>query len=497
MRLSILLVLTATCLALPPSKSEYTSYYSDNEEEYHLDPEEQLEQYEAEDEYYDYNEDDSDEYFRPESFDIGNYGVHQDFDMDEPEPQRDIQGEYTRDDDDEGGMNGYVRPEPLDNGNFGARHDFIDETESLDNQERECTQEEDEENGLDELLDHMEERREFGEDCHNDDNCQINNIFIDLPTINPSTNQGFSFFGMDGFQADDGQYFVDCDHAFSISSDPFTSWSPPNGNSNAKDNYKFFIISNDEWIIPSDGELTFVFQASAQVFGVEDAPFPRQVAEENDLRYGAGQIGVIDPMTGLSFAFIITNDRVYGLYQRSPEQRQIFNSNYAAFTLVFPLKDRDCAEHIECMSLSFHSDANYVTYNVADGKGFTLHSTGGLSLIHRFMVANYGGLEELVWPASLRVAFGTASYLDWYASIKNTELLATPYCPDSGRPELNIGLVRTSEEPPIFAPSFLGRGPAKYYDPYGTEECSHIWGQGVAMTIDMIQIVEKSCNPPV
>lgn len=86
-------------------------------------------------------------------------------------------------------------------------------------------------------------------------------------------------------------------------------------------------------------------------------------------------------------------------------------------------------------------------------------------------------------PGLVQVSFGHFTFLDAYSPCKDSacrHVLLT-----CERTPVNFGLVKTGVSFRDYAPFFdqPSPTPAQYWDPIGTDQASHIWGQGSELVL--------------
>lgn len=245
------------------------------------------------------------------------------------------------------------------------------------------------------------------------------------------------------------------------------------------DHAKYWAFAKTPIPIPPHGDAVVKWAANVQTFNTEENPFPSAIVERNDYRLANGQFTAFDPNTGLNFGFVVTNHRVYMLYQRSPFLYQnLLKANPlpgAGFTFLIPVKIRRTCDWND-LAVIFHGDSKEVSYHVDEQEVFVINQVGYL-LDREYMVEDFGGVEGKVWPESVYYGFGSFTNLDWYPSCQRTES-----CRACRYPFIREALVELNDETsegsifqynPIFGPNV----PEVYWDTT-SNNANKIWGQG-------------------
>ncbi len=250
------------------------------------------------------------------------------------------------------------------------------------------------------------------------------------------------------------------------------------------DHAKYWAYAKVPIPIPVHGDSVVKWAANVQTFKTESNPFPSAIVERNDFRFANGQFMAFDPVTGFNFAFVLTNHRVYIMYQRmfdyplfQPKQGGV-NTGRAAFTFIIPVKIRRVCDWHD-LEIVFHGDSHEVSYHVDEQEVFVLNQVG-FRLERQYMVEDIGGIEEIAWPESVYYGLGAFTGVDYYPACQRAES-----CRDCQFPfirqsltQLNLGTYFTQYNP-IFGPNT----PAVYYAVSGAGPEYKIWGQGLVSKI--------------
>lgn len=328
--------------------------------------------------------------------------------------------------------------------------------------------------------------------CHNPCRQHCENIV--LPLIEPNLGMTMDYFEYDGVVSDDGQgYYCSDSGVYKIRSSPFESWSPPAKNE-FLDHMKYNLIGLQFYEIPDSGSLSIEYKVQVQVTGLHEQPFPEDaIADSNDVRLANAGFWAIDLDTGLQLGFLVTNDHIYGYYQRLPTARDRLG-DYAAFAMIIPLAER-CNEDVNRLQLIFEGRGKRALFLVDDVEKYHVNYLGFVQ-DPRLLVLDQSGVPELVWPRAVQLLFGTNTMLDFYPAATNPAC-RNPYedIEVCGLPHHLVALVRTANRSavPMYDPSSGGAIPASYIDSNGRQECEHIWGQGCDIDIHSIKVTTVNC----
>ncbi len=298
--------------------------------------------------------------------------------------------------------------------------------------------------------------------------------FINRSPTLEGPDADFAYFEVpDLFKANDGVYTFGTKKQGSLISNPFKLWVPSNATIGDLDHYKFLILSKDAIPVLPNGSLVLRMDLSAKI-SVGQPPFLASVVQSNDVRFANAFFTAIDMEQSFSWGFLLTNDRVYAVVQRSKLGRTVFGPDAAAFAYIVPLKKRKPCNVNRC-EIIFYEVTRQISFKV-DGKDYyRIYTNGFIDRI--YAILDQGGVGNLVWPSSLVYGFGTTSLLDYY-----------PVCKSFNGCEYPLdrqGLVYMGSDDfnPITGPPTN----ATWYDPIGIAQGSHIWGQGVSMQMKKLE----------
>lgn len=251
------------------------------------------------------------------------------------------------------------------------------------------------------------------------------------------------------------------------------------------DHLKYLIFSEKEARVPKRGELVIEWKASGRTFNTDQNPFGPNLTEDNDPRLASSGFLASDPDYGLAFSFLLTNDRVYIMYQRQPYMRFYLGRNYAAFTYIIPVKMRDCAD-VHRLRLTLDERRKEVRYYVDYRLVLRVTKVGYRLPGNQYITGDYGGVEEAVFPSRMEYGFGSFTMLDQYPVCQKSDRCSNCSYPSAMSALVNLG---NGIALPQYNP-FLGEpSPASYYDPLG-KAVSRLWGQGSESRIYKLNVYE-------
>lgn len=342
--------------------------------------------------------------------------------------------------------------------------------------------------------------RRFASSSSSSDSCdcceQCNKVYYDwldfytnAPNFNSVTGTWTHFNLTDGgdvyYTADNGTLITGCSGGI-LDTKVFKTFQDGVSFNPYEDHAKYWAYAKTPIPIPPHGDAVVKWSANVQTFNTEENPFPSAIVERNDYRLANGQFTAFDPATGLNFGFVVTNHRVYLMYQRSPflyqptelitkAAEQAFLFQGAGFTFLIPVKIRRTCDWND-LAVIFHGDSKEVSYHVDEQEVFVINQVGYL-LDREYMAEDFGGVEAKVWPESVYYGFGSFTNLDWYPSCQRTES-----CRACRYPFIREALVALNDETsegsvfqfnPIFGPNV----PEVYWDTT-SNNANKIWGQG-------------------
>lgn len=197
-------------------------------------------------------------------------------------------------------------------------------------------------------------------------------------------------------------------------------------------------------------------KVGGSVTGLEHSPFPVDCNSPN-----LGNFGVTagDFETNMIFDFVITNDRLYALYERLPFARTSTN-HYASFTYLIPVGRRKRHDTHE-LKVAYDRSAHTVGWYVNGKKVYQVSRIGRYVGSSQAPAVDRGGVEEDVKPLrQFACGVGVFDILDGYE--KN----------------LQRSLVRLNPAEGYYQNPKNRKKELKWVDAESKQE-SRIWGQGV------------------
>lgn len=313
--------------------------------------------------------------------------------------------------------------------------------------------------------------------------------FVNTFPILEGPNQNWRYFQWDqaGLELTNDGNFTVGPQGGKVNSNPFTSWYAPNLIRD-KDDLKWLITALQPVPLPATGVTTVEWIGTAETFNTQNSPFPDTVVAKDDARLAAAVFNMQSTVTGIAFVWLLTNNRVYAAYRRTPYHRQDLGENYFGFTYLFPVAKRHPSDwHV--MKLVLDNERHSASYVLGCKEVFKVRKAGFKPDQHTKPVVDFGGVESDAWPQFIEPAFGTVSNL--YAYPADTRVGGD--CPKF--PEIRQALVNNGDALadivfPVFDPIVGPPSPASYFDPIGTSQANHIWGQGVELGIKRLRVIE-------
>lgn len=253
------------------------------------------------------------------------------------------------------------------------------------------------------------------------------------------------------------------------------------------DHIKYAIFSDKVAAIPGRNKLIVEWKASAETFMTGENPFGNLLVHRNDPRLASSGFITTDPTTGLSFSFLLTNDRVYIVYSRLPYQRLTLEEPYAAFTYMIPVKIRTCSE-THRLRVEFDDAKKHVTWFVDYRQVFKLEMVGNKLKNRTYMTGDYGGYSDEVFPKTIEYGFGSFTYLDQYPTCQRASI----GCTECVYPPSPMALVKLNNDLllfPQYNPQLGMPHESEYFDPQGLLE-NRLWGQGSESRIYQLSVYQ-------
>jgi hypothetical protein len=319
--------------------------------------------------------------------------------------------------------------------------------------------------------------------------------FWQATLMNPNSVQDGGIY----YVADKGSWTTGCNGGLLSSTFMDADIIAPQTFNTTVDHAKYFAFSSTPIPVPTHGDVVVKWRASVSTSKTEDNPFPSSIVERNDFRLASGRFITFDSNTGLEFSFVLTNNRVYVLYQRNPPALEIpnapeplikagtiVNAGYAAFTFVIPVKiRRPCDFHD--MGIVLHGDTKMVSWHL-DGREVMLISKPGFLLDRDYLVNDLGGAEIEVFPTQIQYGYGTFTGLDWYPACQRTAS-----CDRCAYPNARMALVDVTSAAGYiqYNPIFGTAQNAVFYNNNGLPLSAHAWNQTVTMKLHKLVAYQK------
>jgi hypothetical protein len=316
--------------------------------------------------------------------------------------------------------------------------------------------------------------------------------FANTKPIFSGPNQNWDYWSMEDIVADGGTLTFGKNGGF-LDTSQYTV-TAPQGVTYYKDHYKWFGYANDTIPMVSRGKLVFEYVAKVSTNGRGTTIFPFDdcvVNSFDDIRLASGTFRVFDPISGMNFAFHLTNTQIYVVYEREvdynpPFPNQHYGSNPYGFANIIPVMTR-APNQRHNLKIEFDVENKTVSWVIEETVVLKVDKVGH-TLNRCSMVKDLGGMDIRSWPKVLQYGFGSMTLLDYY-----------PACAASGAsqdfcnyPNKRMGLVQTAINYalPAYNPLFGPPKKAKYFDYYSLPS-SRLWGQGSTTNIRSIKVYNQ------
>lgn len=137
-------------------------------------------------------------------------------------------------------------------------------------------------------------------------------------------------------------------------------------------------------------ELVCEANIRGQIFNTASHPFGAAAAP-NDPRLGMVAITAFDGETYIEFDFLLTNDKIYALYERQPEGRGKDLGNYAAFTYIKEVANREPSTYHE-LAIAYDRRQKTARWLINGKEVYSVNTIGQL-LGSENLALNFGGDE--------------------------------------------------------------------------------------------------------
>lgn len=256
-----------------------------------------------------------------------------------------------------------------------------------------------------------------------------------------------------------------------------------------KDHYKYFIYARRPVNIPERGRTTFEFvaQVATDGKGCKKFPFPCDVVNSfEDVRLASGGFSVFEPTSGMNFAFHLTNQLVYAVYERN-----VTRPSVSGFAYFIPVQKRR-PKTVNTMQIVVDSNTKSVDWLVNGKKVFHVERVGQNLQDNRCnKLVELNGPEYVTFPRSLNYGFGSFTFLDYYPACRPDTSTNSTSC---NYPKRREGLVRTAVNYalPQYNPLIGYPELARFFDNLSTDT-NRLWGQGSRTLIKSLKVHQETC----
>ena len=231
-----------------------------------------------------------------------------------------------------------------------------------------------------------------------------------MPSMGNADGQ-WSFFQNNGTPSDDGELESNFSYLL-LSSFPFTK--APYGNSEAA-SLKYYLTRNKMYTKKS--QVYFYLEAviSGRSYDLQQNPFDagQVLYPEKDPRLAAGGVFVDCSYEAFRFGIVLTNEKVYAVYYRSPKYRNAYG-NYAAFLFAVPLADRSSKSQWHQVAITVDPYAGAAYYYLEGQLAYAIPRVGML-ISRNYMLIDWGGEEVQSKISWTQYSFGSMDALDGYS----------------------------------------------------------------------------------
>jgi hypothetical protein len=316
-----------------------------------------------------------------------------------------------------------------------------------------------------------------------------NGFTVDAPEAKWFHFAAGPFVGNNGHTSThNGGMYISAPGTHPLTGEPaFTSTVAPEGSSGlpgALDHVKWLVYMNhsSSWGYPGfdaqwDYELSCSTSISGQTYGTQFHPFGGQVSNaQDDLRLASFAMNTIDFQSYMVFDFMVTNGRIYAIYERLPFGRGTLG-NYAAFTYAIPVGTLT-PWTAQQTTISYDRRGGVVRW-ILNGVEVFRVSNIGYRIDRQWMVIDHGGVEQSVSMNQLACGMGMFSLLD----------AASPW---------GAGLVRLSSTPNFYYQPQQGTSQPLWFADESSNEGSRLFGQGARFHVGSYAVQSSLLySPPV
>lgn len=302
----------------------------------------------------------------------------------------------------------------------------------------------------------------------------------------------FAYFTSDSYVANDGDLVI-TPHGGIVDS---RSFNLTTGKSNFPllDNFKYYFLKAVQVALPRFGNFYVNTAIGAKVYNITNSPFPKEVLSKNDVRLASAGMLTYDVTTGLFFGFLLTDDRIYALYQRI---RPNVSEATAAFAYIIPVACRESCD-VHNVSIVFNSITQYVDFRIEGKTVYTIKDVGKPLTSKRYAVWLLNGTETSAFPDSIAYGIGTFGGLGYYPACRHVH--EKHKCPSyefyrrCDYPTVQEGLVDNAFlfDPIQYNPILGFPYVADFFDDASLES-NRLWGQGALLNIQQMVVYSESC----
>lgn len=258
------------------------------------------------------------------------------------------------------------------------------------------------------------------------------------------------------------------------------------------DNYKFLVFADEPVALNQVNDLVVEWQVDgARTFKTDGSPYPPALLKcpGDDVRLASASFNVWDPATDLYFNFLLTNDMVYAVYGRNPDQ-QTQDYNFAAFNFIVPLLWRKPSDK-HSLKVVLSARQRTVRWKIGNKDYFKVDAVGA-RVDRQFMTVDFGGADDLVFPASIKYGFGSMTLLNHYpACWKACE--NKPCIFPAADPQA-LYKTGTAQAPAQWDPKKAKPVPAVFWNSCNPAEEFRLWGQGSVTYFKRLTVYEQKCK---
>jgi hypothetical protein len=263
-----------------------------------------------------------------------------------------------------------------------------------------------------------------------------------------------------------------------VNSNPFVATY-----NNPFDRFKYFLVTSIFFGVDPFQESSFRAVISTHTNMTDQSPFTSVQSPASDFRLGYAGFTLFEESSGFWFSYFITNDTVFAGYERYKPFG--VTSPYAMFTFAMPLASI-LPGSVHTYAINFNIFQKSVRWILDGVEVYKIYSVGSF-ITNEFRTLLAAGTEDVTFPSTMKMGFGTFDFLEAYSPC-----VVTVPAPFGGTmcsfPAIDTGLVQLRDG--LTNP--LNGVSAAAYESTGVLPSSRIWGQGVTMAI--ANITMGLCN---